>query len=143
MIFVGRSAIDDNQSSVGPMLAGLLKIPHVSVVSQLEYQKESVIAYRDIESGAKEVVEVQLPVLIGANKGLNTPRYATLPGIMKAKRKPLTEITLEDIGVEINENQYTDFKLPPESPPVQMIEGEPAQQAQKLVELLRHKEKIL
>ena len=144
LIFMGKTAIDDNQSAVG-MLAGLLNIPHASVVSKLEYHEKSVVLERDIEGGAKEVIEMQLPAIIGTTKGLNNPRYATLPGIMKAKRKPLTEITPDSLGVDIKKTsiEYTDFRLPPERPAVQMIEGDVTQQVTELVRLLKYKEKAL
>ena len=145
LIFMGKMAIDDQQSAVGPMLAALLNIPHASVVSQLECHDQSVTLQRDIEGGSKEVIEMQLPALIGVSKGLNTPRYTTLPGIMKAKRKPLTEITPAQLGVDINESliEYSDFKLPLERPLVQMMEGDVSQQVTELVKILKYKEKIL
>lgn len=145
LIFMGKTAIDDNQSAVGPMLAALLNIPHASVVSKLECHDQGLTVQRDIEGGSKEVIEMQLPALIGASKGLNTPRYTTLPGIMKAKRKPLTEMTPSQLGIEINEPliEYSDFKLPPERPPVQMIKGDVNQQVTELVKILKYKEKAL
>ncbi len=145
LIFMGKTAIDDNQSAVAPMLAGLLNIPHASVVSKLEYHNRNVTLERDIEGGAKEVIEMQLPALIGTTKGLNNPRYATLHGIMKAKRKPLTEMTPDSLGIDIGKTsiEYTDFKLPPERAKVQMIEGDITEQATELTRLLKYKEKVL
>ena len=145
LIFMGKTAIDDNQSAVGPMLAGLLNIPHASFVSKLEYHERKVVLERDIEGGAKEVIEMQLPAIIGATKGLNNPRYATLPGIMKAKRKPFTEMTSDSLGIDIEKTsvEYADFRLPPERPVVQMIEGDVTEQATELVRLLKYKEKVL
>ena len=145
LILMGKTAIDDNQSALAPMLAGLLNIPHASVVSKLEYSNKNILLERDIEGGAKEVIEMQLPALIGTTKGLNNPRYATLHGIMKAKRKPLTEITPDSLGVDIKNTliEYTDFKLPPERAQVQMIEGDVTKQVTELTRLLKYKEKVL
>ncbi|MCB0371226.1 MAG: electron transfer flavoprotein subunit beta/FixA family protein, partial [Bdellovibrionales bacterium] len=100
LILTGKLAIDDNGSSVGPMIAEFLKIPHVSVVSKIEYQDSKVIVERDVDGGAKEVFEVTSPCLLTTNKGLNTPRYASLPGIMKAKKKVLKELEQNQLGVE-------------------------------------------
>ena len=145
LIFMGKTAIDDNQSAVVPMLAGLLNIPHASVVSKLEHHNKNIILERDIEGGTKEVIEMSLPALIGTTKGLNNPRYATLPGIMKAKKKPLTEMTPESLGVDIQKTsiEYTDFRLPSERPKVQMIEGDVQQQVNELTRLLKYEEKAL
>ena len=144
LIFMGKVAIDDNQSAVGPMVAALLNLPHASFISKLDYQDKKIIVERDIEAGAKEIIEMQLPALVGANKGLNTPRYATLPGIMKAKKKPITHISPTDLGIDLKTPciEYTDFQLPPERPDVCMIEGEVTEQVTELVRLLKYKEKI-
>jgi electron transfer flavoprotein beta subunit len=74
---------------------------------------------REVEGGALEVYGVTLPALISCNKGLNTPRYASLPGIMKAKKKPLTILSLSDVGVSDADRRvkYSNFQLPPEKPP--------------------------
>ena len=145
LIFMGKTAIDDNQSAVAPMLAGLLNISHASVVSKLEYHNKNILLEREIEGGVKEVIEMPLPALIGTTKGLNNPRYATLPGIMKAKKKPLIEITPESLEVNIEKTsiEYTDFRLPPERPKVQMIEGDVKQQVTELTRLLKYEEKVL
>ena len=144
LIFMGKVAIDDNQSAVGPMVAALLNIPHTSVISKLDYQDKKIIVERDIDAGAKEIIEMQLPALVGANKGLNTPRYATLPGIMKAKKKPITYISPTDLGVDLTTSsmEYTDFQLPSERPNVCMMKGEVTEQVTELVKLLKYKEKI-
>ena len=143
LIFMGKTAIDDNQSAVAPMLAGLLNIPHVSFVSKLEYHEKSVVLHRDIEGGAKEVIEVQLPAVIGTTKGLNNPRYATLPGIMKAKKKPLIKIASSSLNVTAEKIEYTDFRLPSERPVVRILKGDVKEQVTELVQLLKYEEKAL
>jgi len=89
LILTGKLAIDDNAASVSQMLAEFLEVPHTNVVSKLESGDQQVTVEREIEGGSREVVQLQLPALVGANKGLNMPRYASLPGIMKAKRRRL------------------------------------------------------
>lgn len=145
ILLSGKAAIDDNNFSVGQMVAGFLDIPHVTSVSKADYTENGALLEREIEGGAKEILEVEFPAMITANKGLNTPRYASLPGIMKAKKKAIKELTLADVGVDANnvKVKYTNYEMPPERPAVQMISGEPQEQAQKLVQLLRQEAKVI
>jgi electron transfer flavoprotein beta subunit len=145
VIFTGKLAIDDNASSVSQMLAEFLKVPHTTVVSKFSFTPESVTVERDVEGGAKEVVQMMTPAVVGANKGLNMPRYASLPGIMKAKKKVLKELEISALGVGANDQKtkYSQFTLPPEKPPVKLLSGDAATQASELVKLLRDEAKVL
>ncbi|MBX3041171.1 MAG: electron transfer flavoprotein subunit beta/FixA family protein [Bdellovibrionaceae bacterium] len=140
LILTGKLAIDDNASSVGQMLAENLNAPHMTVVSKLSYEGEKITVERDIEGGAKEVAQLMLPAVIGANKGLNMPRYASLPGIMKAKKKVLKEIDFSALDAK---TKMVNFSLPAEKPPVKIIPGDSAQQVSSLVQLLRDEAKVL
>ncbi|MBX3020500.1 MAG: electron transfer flavoprotein subunit beta/FixA family protein [Bdellovibrionales bacterium] len=144
MIFAGKLAIDDNAASVPQILAEALGLPHVTVVTKLT-AGGTLVAEREIEGGAREIFEVQGPCVIAANKGLNTPRYASLPGIMKAKKKPLKEMALADTGVQASQlkTRLKDFQLPPEKPAVKMIAGDAATQAKELVRLIMDEAKVL
>lgn len=145
ILFTGKLAIDDNGSSVGQMLAELLNVPHTTVVSKFTFGGENALVERDVEGGAKEVVQLMLPAVIGANKGLNMPRYASLPGIMKAKKKVLKELDATALGVAPTDTKVklSGFSLPPEKPPVKMLSGDAAAQAHQLVQLLRDEAKVL
>lgn len=145
LIFTGKLAIDDNASSVSQMLAEYLGIPHTTVVSKLEHNGESVTVEREVEGGAREVVQMKTPALIGANKGLNMPRYASLPGIMKAKKKPVKELELNALGVGDNAQKVTffDFALPEAKPACQMIDGDSDAQVAELARRLREEAKVL
>ena len=88
IVWCGRQAIDDDAAAVGPMLGELLGLPCVTSVSKFERSGDSVVVERDIEGG-REVVETTLPAVITTDKGLNEPRYASLKGIMAAKKKPI------------------------------------------------------
>jgi len=145
LIFAGKLAIDDNAASVPQILAEALAVPHVTVVSKLALDGATLKAEREIEGGAREIFEVQGPCVIAANKGLNTPRYASLPGIMKAKKKPLKELTLADVGVQPSQIKvrFKDYQLPPEKPAVKMISGDAATQAKELVRLILEEAKVL
>ncbi len=137
LVLAGKLAIDDNASSVPQILAEMLNVPHVTVVSKLTLGG-TLMAEREIEGGAREIFEVTSPCVLAANKGLNTPRYASLPGIMKAKKKPLKELSLADVGISSTQlkTRLKDFQLPPEKPAVKMITGDAAAQAKELVRLL-------
>lgn len=145
VIFSGKLAIDDNAASVSQMLAEFLNIPHTTVVSKFTFSGENVTVERDVEGGAKEVVQMLAPAVVAANKGLNTPRYASLPGIMKAKKKVIKEIEFSSLnipGADIKV-KYSNFTLPAEKPPVKMLTGDSSTVASELVKLLRDEAKVL
>lgn len=145
LVLLGKLAIDDNGSSVGPMLAEMLGIPHISVISKLELNGSSVKVERDVDGGAKEIFELSTPCLLTANKGLNMPRYASLPGIMKAKKKVLKEYDAEALGVSAVDikSKAISFSMPDDKTAVKMISGDSAVQAKELVHLLRDEAKVL
>jgi len=101
LVWFGKQAVDDDQAQVGPMVAELLSLPCITVVAHMELQGDRAVVEREIEGG-REVIEVDLPVVLAADKGLNEPRYASLKGIMAAKKKPIEEkaVTLADPGLE-------------------------------------------
>jgi len=145
LYLTGKAAIDDNNFSVGQMVAELLDIPHATSITKADYTQNGALLEREVEGGTKEILEVDFPAMITTNKGLNNPRYASLPGIMKAKKKTIQELTLADVGVDANsvKVKYTNFELPSERPPVQMISGDAQEQANKLAELLRQEAKVI
>lgn len=144
MVLTGKLAIDDNAASVGQMVAEFLNIPHATVVSKIELA-DSATVEREIEGGTKEVLELTKPMLIAANKGLNMPRYASLPGIMKAKKKPIKELTLDGLGVSAAAARvkHVAYQLPADKPPVKMIDGDFGAQTKTLAQLLRSEAKVL
>ena len=139
VVFTGKLSIDDNASSVSQMLAEHLNLPHTTVVSKFSASKGVFTLEREIEGGTKEVVQLTGPSVIGANKGLNVPRYASLPGIMKAKKKPIKEIAFESLHIPDTAHKisFTNFQLPHKKPSVEMLEGDVAQQCQQLTQRLR------
>ena len=145
LIFAGKLSIDSNQSSVPQMIAEFLSLPHVSVVSKFEATAENVIVERDVEGGAKEVVQMMYPAMVAANKGLNLPRYASLPGIMKAKKKVIKEIELSTLEVNPADIKvkYSEFSLPPEKPAVKLLAGDVSSQVSQLVSCLRNDVKVI
>lgn len=146
VIFCGKQAIDGDNAQTASMIAELLNIPQVMVVEKFELteDKKGAIATRVVGGGAREVYEVGFPAIFGCEKGLNTPRYASLPGIMKAKSKPIEKLKASDfIQGESTLVRFTDFELPPERSAGKKIAGEPVQQAAELVRLLREEVKVI
>jgi electron transfer flavoprotein beta subunit len=151
VIFCGKQAVDADNHAVGVMLAELLDLPHAAVVSELEIDAEASTARaeRDIEGG-KEVVELPLPAVISAQKGLNEPRYPSFRGIRQARKKPFNTWAPGDVGLDDGEVGAAGAKLevieilpPPERPPGRIIPGEPAEAAKEVVRLLREEAKVI
>ncbi|MBY0452362.1 MAG: electron transfer flavoprotein beta subunit/FixA family protein, partial [Bdellovibrionaceae bacterium] len=144
LIMTGKLSIDSNQSSVPQMVAEFLSIPHASVVSKFEAAAENVTVERDVEGGAKEIVQMMTPALIAANKGLNMPRYASLPGIMKAKKKVIKEVEFASLGLDgAQKVRYAGYTLPPEKPSVKLLTGDASSQVSQLISCLRDEAKVL
>ncbi|SFR02151.1 electron transfer flavoprotein subunit beta/FixA family protein, partial [Desulfoscipio geothermicus] len=144
IILGGFRAIDDGSAQVAGRVAEILNIPVVNVVTKLEITDGKATATREIEGGS-EVVEVTLPAIITAQKGLNEPRYPSMKGIMKAKKKPMDKKALADIGLD--ESQVAakvkaiSFALPEARKAGKVIPGEPAEAARELAKLLREEAK--
>ena len=113
LILSGKQAIDHDHSAVAIMVAELLDLPSVSVVTKLEKTGDKLRLEREVEGGA-EVVESTMPCLVTCQKGLNEPRYASLKGIMAAKKKPLDEVPAE--GVESHIEVLSIEPKPPRQP---------------------------
>ena len=149
MILCGKQAIDDDCLQVPQVLAQMLGMPSVSVVVGFEQNGNDLTLKREIEGGALEVYSVSTPCVIACNKGLNTPRYASLPGIMKAKKKPLAQHTLADVGVTGADQRikYSNFQLPPEKPAGKkfeaMDEAKQTEVVSQVVNLLRTEAKAI
>lgn len=144
LILCGKQAIDNDLSQVPQMVAELIDAPQVMVVEALEADDSKAKITRRVSGGAKEVYESGYPLVLGCEKGLNTPRYASLPGIMKAKSKPVDKKAAADLLDGATATiQFSNFELPPERGDCKIIEGEPAEQAAQLVKLLREEAKVI
>jgi electron transfer flavoprotein beta subunit len=149
-VFCGKQAIDGDNAQVPGMIAEVLGWPQVLVVDQLEIADGAFKAWRGAGSGGRDVVEGKLPAVISTDKGLNEPRYASLRGIMKAKRKKFPVKSLGDLGVEAGSVgsagahvMLSNWSQPPARPPGRILEGEPAAAAKELVRLLRDEAKVI
>lgn len=151
LLLFGKQAVDDDGGAVGIQVSELLGLPHVAVVNKLEVnrQAQTVIAQRQIEGGV-EVVEAPLPALITCQKGLNEPRYPSLPGIMQAKQKPLEIWNWETIGVapeavgpEGAKLKLVRLESPPPRQAARIIPGDASAAVKELVWLLREEVKVI
>ena len=150
LVLAGKQAIDDDAMQVPQLLACMLDIPSVTVV--VEYARGGggpVVLKREVEGGGLEVYEVSPPVLVACNKGINTPRYASLPGIMRAKKKPLATHSLADVGVSDEDRRLvlSEFRLPPEKPAGKTFDAPDTEAGKKVakevVSLLKNEAKVL
>jgi len=151
LILCGVKGVGTDNAQVGPMLAELLDLPHVSGVIELELGDGAFEAGRDVE-GFRETVTSPIPAVITAHKGLNEPRYAALKGIMAAKRKPIEAVELSALGLDeaqLSGDEATcrlrSLELPPPKEAGQIIPGEddPKGAAARLVQLLHDEAKAV
>ena len=152
LILAGKQSIDADQGQVGIRVATLLGIPHAGIAVGLDVAEDggSAVCRSEIEGGQEEVA-VGLPAVITCQKGLGEPRFASLPGIMKAKRKPLTRLTPEELGLTPDEigaagagMEVVSYESPPVRGDGQLVEGADAvEQATRLAQLLRDEAKAI
>jgi len=146
LVLCGQQGVGGDNSQVPGLLAELLDLPQVTVAVKIDVQDGKAIVEREIE-GARETWETSLPAVISAQKGLNEPRYASLKGIMAAKKKTIetrdaASLSLESADVAPRV-RVTALELPAERPAVRMIEGDPGAQAKELVRLLHEDAKVI
>ena len=148
LVFLGKQGVGTDNALVGPMLAELLGYPQVNVVTHLEVGDGKLTAHREIE-GAEEIIESSLPAVITAQKGLNEPRYASLKGIMAAKKIPIDTKSVTDLGLSESDvfNQrvvFVSLELPPEKSGGRKIDGsDPANAAKEILKYIREEAKAL
>lgn len=145
IIFLGKQAIDDDAYLTHIYLAEYLGAPMATNVIAFNYEDGKVVVEREIDEGAREKIEMAVPCVIGATKGLNIPRYASLMGIMKAKKIPIKKLSLADCGVTDTSLKIKREKLfaPPEKPAGRVIQGEPEEAVKELVKVLKEEAKVL
>ena len=151
LILFGKQAVDDDAAAVGIQVAEMLSMPHVAVVNKLEVDPQSrmVVAHRQIE-GAVEVVDAPLPAVITCQKGLNEPRYPSLPGIMKAKQKPLEVWNRDALGLAADEvgragarTRMIRVEPPPSRQAGRILSGDASTAVAELVRLLHEEAKLI
>jgi len=147
LLFAGKVAIDDDNVQVPSMVAELLGWAQVSRVVEFSVDGDTFTATRSMDGGVREVVRGKLPAVITAERGLNTPRYAKLPDIMKAKKKPIDTVDLASLGLSADDLApavtVSGYAAPPERPKGRILEGDLDTQVKELVRLLREEAKVI
>jgi electron transfer flavoprotein beta subunit len=138
LVFMGKQAIDDDCNQTGQMLAALLNWPQATFASKIEIKEKSLEVIREIDEGL-ETIEVNMPAIVTCDLRLNEPRYASLPNIMKAKKKPIEQITASDLGVD-TKPRINQIKV--EEPPKRKA-GIKVASVEELVQKLKNEAKVI
>ena len=140
LVLMGKQAIDDDSNVVGQMVAELLGWGQATFASALKLSddKKSAVVTREVDGGLEDI-EVQLPAVVTADLRLNEPRYASLPGIMKARKKELKEIPIAEVGVDLTPT----IKIRKLEPPPKRQAGKKVGSVQELVQLLHTEAKVI
>lgn len=146
LILGGNMSVDTGGGQVAIRVAEAMGIPHVSTITKLTIEGNNATVERDVE-GDMEIIEVSLPLVVTAQQGLNEPRYPSLPGIMKAKKKPIERLSVEDLGLSKEaakaKTTVTDQFLPAKKQAGRMLSGEIKEQVAELSQLLRTEAKVI
>lgn len=146
LVLTGQQGVGGDNSQIPGLLAGLLDLPQVTMAIKLETGDGKATVTREIE-GATEVWETSLPAVISTQKGLNEPRYASLKGIMAAKKKTIEARDAAALGLSAADlaplTQVASLELPPARPAVRMVDGDPETQARELLRLLHEEAKVI
>ncbi|MCH8057787.1 MAG: electron transfer flavoprotein subunit beta/FixA family protein [Proteobacteria bacterium] len=134
LVLLGKQAIDDDNCQTGQMLAALWERPQATSASKLELNGNSATVVREVDAGL-ETIEIDLPAVVTVDLRLNEPRFVKLPDIMKAKRKPMDVVSLEELGVAIEGN----LEIGHYAPPPQREQGIMVEDAAQLVEELKNR----
>ena len=148
LILAGTQSDDYGYAQTGPILAHLLGLPHATIVMQIQIRKDrgSVRALREMESGWFEWVEIPLPAVLTIQAGISQIRYATLRGIMQARRKEIRRIELGELELDLSSMPHVEIQrlyFPEQTSKAEMIEGTPDEIASTLVDRLRREAKVL
>lgn len=138
LVFLGKQAIDDDACQTGPMLAALLDWPQATCASKISIESGMAVVTQEMDKGLGSV-EFALPAVVTADLRLNAPRYATLPNIMKAKKKPLDTLTPEALGIDASPR----LKILKASEPPKRNGGVLVPDVKALVEKLRNEAKVI
>lgn len=132
LVLLGKQTIDADNNQTGQMLAALWDRPQATFAAALEINGDSAKVAREIDAG-QEVIEIDLPAVITADLRLNEPRYVKLPDIMKAKKKPIAEVSLADLNIEISSN----IRIIAHAPPAERSKGIMVESVAELVSAIK------
>jgi electron transfer flavoprotein beta subunit len=143
---MGQQGVGGDNAQIPGLVAEILDLPQVTMAVKIEVQEGKATIEREVE-GAHETWETTLPAVVSAQKGLNEPRYASLKGIMAAKKKPIETKGAADLGLAPEKlaprTKVVALELPPARSAVKMIEGDPDTQVKELLRLLHEEAKVI
>jgi electron transfer flavoprotein beta subunit len=144
LVLTGLQSDDNGFGQTGVLLAELLKLPHATLIMQIDVQGDRLRVKRELEAGWFQWVELPLPSLLTIQSGINKVRYATLKGIMAAKKKEIATITRESLGVANDPTQRIErIYVPSKIKKTEFLTGTPKEVAAKLIEKLKHEARVL
>ena len=138
LVFMGKQAIDDDCNQTGQMLAALLNWPQATFASKIEVKDKSLEVTREVDEGL-ETISVNVPAIVTCDLRLNEPRYASLPNIMKAKKKPLEQLSATELGID-TKPRIEQIKV--EEPPKRKA-GIKVESVAELVQKLKNEAKVI
>ena len=138
LVLLGKQAIDDDSNQVGQMLAEMLGWPQATFASKVEFADQKVTVTREVDGGL-EAIAFNLPAVVTTDLRLNEPRYASLPGIMKARKKELKEVPAESLGVDL----ALKLKVKTLAAPPKRQAGKKVGSVQELVQVLHAEAKVI
>jgi len=146
IVLTGQQGVGGDNAQIPGLLGELLDLPQVTMAVKVELQDGKAAVTREIE-GAHETWETALPAVVSAQKGLNEPRYASLKGIMAAKKKPIDVKDAAGVGLSAADvaakTRVVGLELPPPRPPIRMVEGDTDTQVRELLRLLHEEAKVI
>lgn len=143
MIFTGMQSQDRGSGQVGVLVAEMLGLPSITTIVDFAFEGGQITAKRELEGGTKAIVKAKVPALMTCQLGLNTPRYPTLPNIMKAKRKELLSIPIVDLLKVEGKQETAKMYFPEKKGGGLVLEGDPGDLADQLIKILKDKTAVL
>ena len=144
LILAGKGAVDTEGFQTAYRLAAAMNLPVVNEINGLEVADGKAVVQREMDGGTRVKMAVNLPCVLGATKGLNEPRYPKFPDIMKAKKKPVAQMPLADLGVAAESTtELTKLEAVPERSGAEMLSGDLKGQVSELVRILKDEEKVI
>ncbi len=144
LVLTGLQSDDHGFGQTGVLLAGLLNLPHATIIMQIEVQDGRMKLKRELEAGWFQSLECPLPAVLSIQSGINKVRYATLKGIMAAKKKEIATVTRESLGVATEPTQKIEkIYVPTKTKKTEFLTGTPKEAAAKLVEKLKFEARVI
>ena len=145
LIFCGKQSIDSEGMQTSFRLARAFDMPVITDVVDLSIDNRAATVEREIGGGSRQVVEMSLPGVIGATRGLNEPRYPKLPDILKAKKKDVKQIDIAELGLDLTspQTEIVNLEAVPERGQARMMDGSTREMVEQLVNILKEEDKVL